>query len=128
METNRREEERKQPLFEVIQGGKEPPDTDVTWLEKLEVGACFLAKEKGNPLDFQLKLFRIGSKTPKAVVLNTPEYPTNLYVDPIGFCNKFRLWEDLGIMITPQEVIQEEQENERNREQVESGDTTGKVE
>jgi hypothetical protein len=91
-------EEKKVVDLRLITGGKEPPDGGSSWLEKLEVGACFLVKEKNNPLDFNLGLFRLAEKTSKAVVLNTPHVPHNLYVDPVAFCNKYRMYEDLGML------------------------------
>ena len=109
--------------FEVITGGKEPPSTGDNWLSKKSIGSCFLAKKRAiNPTDFSLGLFRIGAKTEKSVVLNTPEHPGNLYVNPITFCNVFIEFEDLGVMITPQEEEQEKESDNDDGDRIQSPD------
>jgi hypothetical protein len=113
----------------VIQGGKEPPaPTGDNWLEQKPVGACFLVKKKNDPFNFTLGLFRVGAKTEKAVVLNGKDVPGgNLYVDPVSFCNQFREFEDLGILLdTP--PTEEEIKNERDRDPDDGSSPGSKVE
>jgi hypothetical protein len=123
------QEEKEQYLKLVVDnvtGGKEPPDGE-TWLDKMPIGSCFLAKEARNPMEFVLGLFRIGSRSGKATVLNSPQIPGNLYVDPVAFCNKYRCYEDLGVMITPDEE-KEIANDDGDRLEPDSGHPDGKVE
>lgn len=124
---NQEEKEPKRVSLQLITGGKEPPDRDECWLDKLPIGSCFLVKENRNPQEFILGLFRIGSRSEKATVLNSPQMPGNLYVDAITFCNKYRLYEDLGVMITPDEE-KEIANDDGDREQPDPGTQDGKVE
>lgn len=76
--------------------GKEPP-RGPNWLTELDVGTVFLAKEQGP--SWNLGLFFILKRLGKAIKLGVSSNgsPTELYVDPIGFSNKYRLYEILGI-------------------------------
>ena len=127
---NKEEKEPKRVSLQLITGGKEPPKGDECWLDKLPIGSCFLVKENRNPQEFILGLFRIGSRSEKATVLNSPQLPGNLYVDAITFCNKYRLYEDLGVMITPDEEneIKEITDDERDRLEPDAKHPDGKVE
>jgi len=120
------EEEKRHKVVDLrlLQGGKEPPSTGETWLEKKPIGACFLVKEKNNPMEFNLGLFRIDHKTDKAVILHHPPIPNPLYVDPVAFCNKYREFEDLGIMLTRKDF----EEHDRNRLEGDSTDKTDSME
>lgn len=94
------QEERKKVVdLKLITGGKEPPEGGESWIEKLDVGSCFLVRDKSSPLEFNLGLFRLAEKTTKAVVLQTPHVAHNLYVDPVRFCNRYMMYENLGVMI-----------------------------
>jgi len=125
-EANKEEEEEKRVEWtpRIITGGKEPPDdTDKSWLEKLPLGNCFIARDKNNPNDYLGRLFRIGGKLERTVILNTPEHPSPLYVIPHIFCRKWMMHEDLGIMIT-----KEEEENDSDRIQPNDGEQGSTVE
>jgi len=115
----------------IITGGKEPPDGD-SWLERKPVGSCFLAAkraiEPGCP-NYMLGLFRVGAKTEESVVLNSPEHPGNLYVNPGRFSTAWIEFEDLGLMITPEEEQKEkEAQDDSDRDQPSGGSEEGKVE
>jgi len=104
-------------------GGKEPPSTGETWLDKLEVGTCFLVADN-NPMEFVLGLFRISERVGKATVLNSPSAPGNLYINPVAFCRKYRLYETVGVLMDKKE---EEKSDDGDREQSPGGSPEGKV-
>jgi len=108
-------------------GGKEPPSTGDTWLDKLEVGTCFLVADN-NPMEFMLGLFRISERIGKATVLNSPAAPGNLYVNPISFCRKYRLYETVGVLMDKKEEEQKEGTDDGDREPSAGGSPEGKVE
>jgi hypothetical protein len=86
--------------FKLITGGKEPPSESSCWLEKMPVGSIFFVQEK-NPLAFALGCFKlvdiegIVNKAYILIELNTPAQP--IPVVPNRFCNKYMLYENLGI-------------------------------
>ena len=129
---NKQEEEKELKLKLVIDNDKkwEPPDGDKNWLDKMVIGACFVAKEIRNPQEIMMPLFRIGSRTEKTTVLNSPQIPGNIYTDSNVFCNKYRCHEDLGVMITPNEEneIKEIANDDGDRVEPDSGHPDGKVE
>lgn len=124
------EKENNVVAFEVITGGKEtPPPTGQNWLEKKPVGSCFLVKKLNDPFNFTLGLFRIGAKTEKAVVLNGKDVPNgNLYVDPVTFCNQFREFEDLGILMDKDTPLEEGEYNDGDRNPHDGSSPSSKVE
>ena len=99
-------------------GGKEPPSTGDTWLDKLEIGTCFLVADN-NPMEFVLGLFRISERVGKATVLNSPSAPGNLYINPVAFCRKYRLYETVGVLMDKPQ--QEEKSDDGDREQSPGG-------
>lgn len=128
-----KEEEKEDNVMEfptVIQGGKEPPSQGGdNWLTKKPVGSCFLVKKLNDPFNFTLGLFRIGAKTEKAVVLNGKDVPNgNLYVDPVTFCNQFREFEDLGILMDKDTPLEEGEYNDGDRNPHDGSSPSSKVE
>lgn len=123
------EEEEENNILEfkpkIITGGKEPADPYETWLQKMPIGNCFFCKETGGR-NYELMLGRVADKKAKAVTVNLVGFERPVFVDPVGFCNRFMLYEDLGI-ITPQEVTTGG-EHERDRIQGDPGTPSDPVE
>lgn len=92
-----------------IPGGKEPPSTTETWLDKLEEGTVFVIQDKQNPQDFALGLFKLVSREGtdgKVIVLVSPSFEKPIYVNPTRFCNRYTLYDTL--ITIKDEAIQEE--------------------
>lgn len=102
-------EEKKQhvPDLRIITGGKEPPSTGKTWLDELAPGTCFVAKEMGNTRQWLLHKFIVLGRSEKTTHLASPASSQQLPVDPITFCNIHRLHENLGIVISEEELNDE---------------------
>lgn len=111
--------------MELITGGKGPPTTSGDWLTPLPVGTMFFARNKGNPMDFNLGLFRVTAKEGKVVVLHSPQVPHNIYVDPVRFCNNFFHYEDMGILEIPQEQEETKKEEDNGNGDRVQGDDKG---
>lgn len=90
-------------------GGKEPP-VDGNWLTPLEIGTIFLIQDKTNA-DFNLGHFKLVDKTEKACILASSVLPQPIFVNPFRFCQKYNIFENLGIM--KEEDIKEEEDTIR---------------
>lgn len=110
------------PELKLLEGGKNPPNGN--WLSELDTGTMFLVQDKTNH-DFLLGAFKLVNKTEKAVMLVNSSVPNPVFVNPMRFCNKYSLYEVLGIHKEPEQ--QQEQETEVTDEQGNrnEGDSTG---
>lgn len=113
--------------LQLITGGKEPPSTGSNWMDGIEEGSLFFVQSKIDPMDFNLGLFRMEKREGKVTVLLSPQMPgTPLYVSSTRFCNKFLLFENLGIVKEKEE--EKEIINDGDRLEGQSSDEAEKVE
>lgn len=120
------EEERTNILaFEVITGGKEPPSTGNCWLDELDKGCVFTVQDKlatdlRNEGYFILGLFKIADREGKVTYLQTLSNPKGFPINPVRFCNRFDLYEKLGVLYIQGEQEEGNSNGESDRLQGES--------
>lgn len=93
--------------LKLVSGGKEPP-ADGNWLRELEDGTIFLIEDK-NSHDFNLGQVRLLHKEEKSIYLGfiVNGNPITSFVNPIKFCQRYRLYETLGVVKDmPKETIE----------------------
>jgi len=87
---------------------KDPVPPGGNWLSQLEQGSEFLVIDRRNPTDFVLGLFKLlKHESDRTVVLFTPQMQLPVYVDPVRFCGKYSLHENLGTTVEPEEEKEE---------------------
>ena len=103
--------------FAVIDGGKasnsgfNTPPSDGDWLTPLEIGTIFLVQEKNNPKNFNLGQFQIADKTERSVFLaSNLNGLVKTFVVPTIFCNQYRLYEVLAVVVPEQELEEKKDE------------------
>lgn len=101
--------------FKLLQGGKEPPSTSSNWLSDLEVGMVFLVQDQQpiRPINsFALGEFRLMKKTDKTCWLATITETgiQTIPVNPVRFCNKYSKWEELGVIVSQEQIDEKETE------------------
>ena len=90
----KQEEEENMLEGKLLTGGKGPSDS-TNWLENLEIGTIFLIEDRQSA-DFNLGHFKLVDKTEKACILASSVLPQPVFVNSFRFCQKYRLFEDLG--------------------------------
>lgn len=96
--------------------GKEPPLFVGNWLANLPLGTVFFVQNKSNPMDFRLGLFRLISKEGKVVSLAAPKEQELFNVNPVRFCNSYDLYESMGVVLSPEQIEEEKEDQEENEQ------------
>lgn len=101
--------------LKLVTGGKGPTD-DGNWLSQLPNGTMFLVEEKQVTRNPSLGQFVIVEKTPRSVLLMSPDQPgKQLWQNPIRFCGMYNLRETLCVVDIPGVIPKEEEAEDDNR-------------
>lgn len=97
-----------------LAGGEPPLITPGDWLTPLQDGTVFFVQSKQNPMDFNLGFFRKVRTDNKVIMLQSPQLPKEIYVNPVRFCNSFTLYQEMF-------VLEEKADDDGNRDQPATG-------
>jgi len=99
------------PQLRLITGGADNTIGTGNWLKDMQVGTVFFAQNNVDSKDFNLILFRLEGKdgpNNEVVCLKNPRLPQEIYVDPNRFVRLYRLHYTYGVMLLPQETVEED--------------------